>query len=411
MRILSVSPRCPAPPDTGGRKVVYHHLTALKEAGHSIGLFTAVPGDKPDPLQEEYLSGFDEIYYVNRVGSGRLKSIARSMISTQSYLVNRYSVGDFRSRFVESLKNFVPDVVQFEVLDLTRLIPVVRQHSDALISYRAHNVQHIQLRRMSHQHGPLSLRRAMFLWEAYKAKRLERWVLDEVDATMTLTDTDADVFRTLAYDAVVRSIPPGSPEEEVLPPSKSPIPTVVFLGTLSWKGNLPGVKWLVREVWPIVSSKTKARLVLAGQNPPEWLKREVDETIEVPGYVEDLSALMCPDHIFVSPLKTGSGIRMKILHALSMGMPVVATPMAVEGLGLRDGREILVRDTAEGFAGAILRLIDAPNHAQSISHRGRVWVRDEYVWKRSAARTAQLYDELVHDEATQRSLRSPNKGS
>lgn len=98
--------------------------------------------------------------------------------------------------------------------------------------------------------------------------------------------------------------------------------------------------------------------------------------------------------MFICPLRSGSGTRFKLLEALACGLPVVSTTLGAEGLGAVDGEHMLIADTPEMFAQAVLRLMDDTALANRLSVQGRTWVVQKHSWSRSAALLVDAYQQL-----------------
>jgi GT2 family glycosyltransferase/glycosyltransferase involved in cell wall biosynthesis len=139
-----------------------------------------------------------------------------------------------------------------------------------------------------------------------------------------------------------------------------------FVGGFQHPPNVDAVRWFVAEVWPrIRAAMPEVGFHVVGSKMPEALRALAGNGVEVHGYVEDLSPFLDHCRVSVAPLRYGAGVKGKVNQAMAHGQPVVATSIAVEGMHLVDGEEVLVADTPEAFAEAVVRL-----------HR------DEVLWER-----------------------------
>jgi glycosyltransferase involved in cell wall biosynthesis len=121
-----------------------------------------------------------------------------------------------------------------------------------------------------------------------------------------------------------------------------------------------------------------AVLTVIGKSPPRELE---GEGIEVTGYVTDLMPYLAETGAFIVPLHAGGGMRVKILDAWGWGLPVVSTTIGAEGIRAQDGNDILIADTAETFAEAVVRVLRDPALAQRLSENGRQTVLEAYDWR------------------------------
>lgn len=158
-----------------------------------------------------------------------------------------------------------------------------------------------------------------------------------------------------------------------------------FIGSGNWPPNTQGISWLLREIWPAVHrSDQHLVLTIIGRNPPRALQELARHTpgVEITGYVPDPSQILSQTCVFLVPMLSGSGLRVKILDAWNWGLPVVSTTQGAEGLLTSPGEDILLADTPTDFAGAISRLARDQALAERLSTGGRRKVAAHYSWER-----------------------------
>ena len=150
-----------------------------------------------------------------------------------------------------------------------------------------------------------------------------------------------------------------------------------------WPPNVSGVLWFARDVLPLIwQQMPEARFVVVGKNPPPDIgSLTSDPRIQVTGYVADPQPYLQAADVFVVPLHSGGGMRVKILDAWLWGLPIVATPIGAEGIELVDGETILLAGDAPAFAAATLRLLADPQLNQRLRLAGRRWVEQTYAWQ------------------------------
>src|SRR5258708_13603050 len=113
------------------------------------------------------------------------------------------------------------------------------------------------------------------------------------------------------------------------------------------------------------------------------------------GYVTDIVAEVGRAAIAIAPLRIGGGTRLKIVEAMALARPVVATPIGAEGIEVQHGRDLLLADEPRDFANAVLRLLAKPAEAAALGLRGRRFVEEAYSWDTSAAQLEHLLEELI----------------
>lgn len=203
------------------------------------------------------------------------------------------------------------------------------------------------------------------------------------------------VIRMGCNPARVSVIPNGAdPDDLERPLSQTPAPTLIYPGAPTYSPNLDAARWFAQEIWPIVRARRpEARFQVTGSTAGVDLG-DLPSTagVEFTGFVPDVKSLITGSQACVVPLRFGGGTRLKVLEAMALGTPVVATTKAVEGLEVEHGMNVLIADTADRFAAEVLRLFDDPNLASRLRTAGRDLVRDRYAWPQLAA---QLSDRLV----------------
>jgi glycosyltransferase involved in cell wall biosynthesis len=157
---------------------------------------------------------------------------------------------------------------------------------------------------------------------------------------------------------------------------------VLWMGGFGWYPNAEGVTWFAEQVYPLIASELKERNIVlhfCGSHPPEVLKALHDgEHVMVHGFVDDLQPLLDRAHLLMVPLLSGGGIRVKIIEAMSAGIPVLSTSKGCEGIGATDGLDILVRDDATGFAQALLASALDPQRLEQLAEAGQALMARDY---------------------------------
>lgn len=154
---------------------------------------------------------------------------------------------------------------------------------------------------------------------------------------------------------------------------------IVFIGGFLHKPNVDAVLYFVKEIWPLIANQLpKCRFLVVGSNVPDEIRELASETIEIVGYVKDLTNIFSNCRLSVAPLRFGAGIKGKIITSMSYGVPCVGTSIAVEGMGLTDGENIVVRDIPIEFASAVVNLYNNRENWNRVSEHGLAFVKGKY---------------------------------
>lgn len=169
---------------------------------------------------------------------------------------------------------------------------------------------------------------------------------------------------------------------------------IVFSGKMNYHANVAGVKLLVDHIMPLVwRSHPEAHLTIAGAHPPADVRLlGADPRVTVTGYVPDLRPLIRAARVAVSPLPYAVGIQNKVLEAMALATPVVASTSAAQGLRAITGRDLLVGETPEMLAAAICRVLDEPTLARSLAEHGVQYVARHHDWDVALDGLVSAYD-------------------
>jgi glycosyltransferase involved in cell wall biosynthesis len=163
---------------------------------------------------------------------------------------------------------------------------------------------------------------------------------------------------------------------------------IVHLGTMFWPPNIEGVLWFANEVLPLIWRQIpETRFVVAGKDPPRKVVSLAEGhdpgqgQIVVTGFVDDPQPLLERSQVFIVPVRAGGGMRVKIVDAWLWGLPVVSTTIGAEGLRTIPGENIILADTPETFAAAVVELLNEPGKAKEMRMAGRRWVEEHYDYR------------------------------
>ncbi len=259
-------------------------------------------------------------------------------------------------------------------------------------------------------------------WRQYAAKRrwplnmayareaaallsAERRIARAFDATLFVSDAEADLFRRLAPESAgrVHAVANGvdcdyfdSRRTYDNPYAAGDLP-IVFTGAMDYWPNVDAVTWFAEQVMPLLGGNQRLRFFIVGSNPSplvEALGR--DSRITVTGRVPDIRPYLAHAAVAVAPLRIARGIQNKVLEAMAMGRPIVASPAALEGIGPKTARYLVQADSPAEFAAAIGQIV-AGNGAAALGAAVSACARESYGWERSFARLDALLSGALPD--------------
>jgi len=387
MRILYLSQLIPWPLDAGPKVRSYYVLRHLAEAGHEVTLL-AFSRESDTAESIDHLREFCVAVHTVPMRRSRARDawhFGRSLLTGTPFLIARDSVAEM-TRKAGELVAAGTDAIHADQLWMAQYAlsaaRSVRGRALRLVLDQ-HNAMYLIPQRLAERAaGPVQralLRREAALMRRYEADTCGRfndvvWVTTEDRDAVGLPDTPAGL-RSHVIPICVD--PQGTPViDRVAQPHR-----VTFLGGLHWPPNAAGIVWFAREVWPSVRAACPdAVLTIIGKSPPKELDGR-GEGIEATGYVDDPMPYLKETAVFIVPLHAGGGMRVKILDAWAWGLPVVSTTIGAEGINCRHGDNLLIADTAMGFATAIQRVMADRQLASHLSRSCRAAVDECYDWR------------------------------
>ena len=381
MKILILSSKVPFPPKDGGSIATLGLANGLAGNGHDITLLCLntnkhfVPdGDLPDRLT----SNMRIITVFHNTDIKLHKALYNLIFSGEPFNGIRFISAHFEAGLKRLLTNEQFDIVQLEGPYMGYYIPVIRKLSNARIALRAHNVEYeIWARKSANDTNPFRSRYLKVL--AQRIKNHETRILASVDLLVPISERDQKLLLKLNPSLRSVVIPAGVDAENYPQPMDPEYPSLFFIGSLDWMPNQEGLEWFIDNVWPEVQKDSKIRFHVGGRNAPAWLEKKLlSNGIDFHGEIDNAYDFMNKYAIMISPVFSGSGIRIKILEALMMGKAVISTRIGSEGISYTHGENIMLADDPSTFATFIKEYSGNRKKYDKIAASGRVFVMESF---------------------------------
>ncbi|MGE0451385.1 MAG: glycosyltransferase [Vicinamibacterales bacterium] len=359
-RVLVVCSKPPFPSVDGGTRAIAELVAGLAGQGHAVHVLALATRKHPDLRGVPPAGVVQETIAVDdaRALSG-LSSLWPSRAHPGSELpfsVARFLSPRFARRLGQLLEEEAPDVVQFEGLHVA---PYQRLAHDAgaRVVVRAHNVDaDLWRQRARTSRWPLSS------WLGMQAERVERLEVGYWRSAHAVAAISPAVARacSAATAAPVIDLPVGL----AVPPQPPPItdPSRLFhIGAMDWAPTADGITWFLADVWPrILAKQPSAVFHLAGRRVAQFAAGHRAPNVVWDGEVADADAYVRGGGVLIAPVRTGSGVRVKIIEAMAQGRAIVTTSAGAEGLDCVSDQHLLVADDAAGLAEQVLRCLASP---------------------------------------------------
>ncbi|GCA81904.1 glycosyltransferase [Microcystis aeruginosa] len=237
-----------------------------------------------------------------------------------------------------------------------KYMDLIRLKTKAPIIYDTIDLHFLRLKRQKDYLDP-SYQNTSWSWETYQ--KLELNYANQAEATVVVTEDEKQVLSSLGVKNVW--VIPNIHEEIYLSEKVAfdQRSGLVFIGSYNHPPNIDAVKWLCLEIMPLVwASRPDITVNLLGSNLKDEVKELANDQVIVTGYVPEVEPYFQKSRVFVAPLRFGAGMKGKIGQSLSLGLPTITTKIGAEGMGLIDHQDVLIADTAEEFARAVIELYD-----------------------------------------------------
>lgn len=390
MNILVVSSAVPYPLIDGGSRGVFFPIKTLAERGHRIHL--ACLARKADEEAVRELSRYCTVDLVPCVTPPEPLAALASLFSATPYALRRFHHGQLLERIRERLSASSFDVLQVEGAHEIWYGVKLRKEFNIPTVIRAHSLQHMNVLRLARSCSNPALR-LFLLIDGWKARRYEARESGKVDLNMVVSDTDGRILHDLNPSLKCMTVPAGVDLQEFTPADEPGEPdSVLWMGSLGWPPNQDSFRWFTRQILPQIVRRIPAvRVRVVGSNAPPDILAVRDPNLTVVGFVPDMREELRRAQVCVVPLQAGSGIRIKLLEMFAMARAVVSTSIGCEGLGVEDGKQLLIADTPASFADAVARLLRDAGLRAALGANALAHVRERYGWEAIASVYEEAY--------------------
>jgi sugar transferase (PEP-CTERM/EpsH1 system associated) len=398
MRVLQFAPRVCWPLDTGAKLRNYHLARVLARNARVLLLAFTDHDQSHGSLADVY----DRVITVARASAYTPAKVARGLLGKTPLPVLNYTTNAMKRALEKLVSENDFDIVQMESIHLMSYLPILRKaRRRSIVVCDWHNIESELMQRYS-EREPGIFRRAYAGKTARLMSEFEKRALREFDAHLTVSQRDAERLRHLNPDARIFVIENGVDtafysDLEIGAGDKSLARRIVFVGSMDYHANIDGAVNFARYVWPrVCQQRPELTFTIVGKDPANEV-RELAQLpgIEVTGTVDDVRPFYREAIAAVVPLNVGGGSRLKILEAMAAGVPVVSTTLGAEGLEVRHDENILIADTNEQLAEAIINLAENEARRNELSAAGRALVSSRYDWSSLGTALARTYEELL----------------
>lgn len=388
MKILFLAHRTPFPPDKGDKIRSFHLLSHLAKR-HEVTLVYFVD----DPRDQAYAANLNSLCKGKAIPIRLYRWWGKCRALCSLFIGRSFTQGFYNSR---AFRDVVNKLLREGPFDAVFVFSSGVAPYAARIVARSKIVDFVDVD--SDKWGQLAKssrfpRSWLYLLERKRLSRVETAISKWAGCSLFVSQTEADLFRARGGLGPIEVLPNGTqlelrrlPRDPVVTPSSDtparPV-KVIFVGTMDYYPNVDAVQYFAREILPRIREKFPlAVFQIVGRSPATAVRRlAAIDGVEVVGEVSDVRAYLVGADVSVAPMRIARGVPNKVLEAMGMGIPVVASSAAIRGIDVVAGEEILVGDSPEEFAHQIIRLLSDHDERRALTKRAWKKMQRAYNWE------------------------------
>jgi polysaccharide biosynthesis protein PslH len=395
MKLMLLTQVLPYPPDSGPKVKTWNVLKYLA-MHHEVTLVSFVRGNQ-EPSVEKLRQVCKAVYTVP-IRRGILAdglAMVKSILTNQPWMMVRDERREM-FKLVEYLSSDVEfDIVHADQLNMAQYAARVKSAAKVL---DAHNALWLLYKRLYQtlKTGPYKL----VLFRDWRLlKKYEGKICRTFDGILTVSEEDRRALLEAAGQPIEMKVIPIAVDTDEISPVKrhSSASHLLHIGTMFWLPNVDGIIWFVREILHLIRQQYPNTVFdVVGANPPKSVVElgVKDSGVNVTGYVTDPQTYLEQAGVMVVPLRAGGGMRVKILNAMAQELPIVSTTLGCEGIAVEHEKHLLIADTPQEFAEAVVRLLDHPELGRKLSSESRKLVQSIYDYRVACEPITNLYQSV-----------------
>jgi sugar transferase (PEP-CTERM/EpsH1 system associated) len=230
--------------------------------------------------------------------------------------------------------------------------------------------------------------------ECRRLKKYENKISEVFNYSVVISEREKKLLSKVSNVEVVKN---GVDTKKFLPMEKRDKNTIIFSGAMNYFANVDGVLYFHEEILPLIKKQVaNVKFIIAGMQPIKKIRRLASEDVLVTGYVPNMRNYVARAAVFVAPLRIAKGLQNKVLEAMAMEVPVVATSVTNRGIGALDHKEILIADDPVEFAQATVALLKDIALQKKIITNAKQFVLRNYHWETNLAKFDEMIEQLTH---------------
>jgi sugar transferase (PEP-CTERM/EpsH1 system associated) len=387
-------------PVDSGKKVRTYNILKQLSSKHRITLLTFVWGDA---REESGLAHFRslgiDVLTIRRAnpkksGPGFYFRLFANLFSSLPYIVDGHYLRPYADRLAELIAEWKPDIILAEWSPYSIYL---RGFAGLPRVAVAHNLEsNIWKGYVEKCTNPV--KRLYIAGQYKKVIRFEDHIFNWLEGLITVSPVEYEQVAEKYPKIKVALVENGVDIEYFSPSDVAEDETLIsFTASMDWRPNQDAMQYFIREIWPLLKARmAEIQMLVIGRGAPDWLVALGEKNgLRFTGAADDIRPYVHSSAVSVVPLRIGGGSRLKILEAAAMGKAIVSTRLGAEGLQVRPDEHLLIADTPQEFADAIVRLLKNREMRRKLGQAGRRLVCNRYRWENLAAIQSEFLESLA----------------
>jgi glycosyltransferase involved in cell wall biosynthesis len=408
MHLLMLCAAPPLPAHGGGALRTIGILRGLHAHGYTIDLLTF--SDTPtESVHPELRTLCQRVLVFPTPVRSRANRLLRLATTPQPDIAFRFRDSAYAQQLAQLLHENRYDLVHFAGIEAAIYLPDVQRAAPELPTvYDAFNAEYVLQQQIARVERDTPGRVPAALYSSIQAHRLaryERALCRAASAVIAVSDEDADALRPFRADGDITVVPNGI-EVARYQTHGARLDlgqhVLAFTGKMDYRPNVDAMLWFADAILPLLGSvQPKPHLYIIGQQPHGSLGRLREHScITLTGWVESVQPYLQACAVYIAPLRMGSGTRLKLLEAMAAGCAILATPTAAAGLQRDAHNSMVLAETAERFAAALIALLADDEQRARLGQAARRAVQAHYDWSVLLPRLIEVHTRLAKRATT-----------
>ncbi len=396
MKILQLAPQFPFPYIDGGKISIANTFKYLSEMNCDITFFAF----SDQNISKEYIKeaeNYGQVIIYPYSTKNTAKRIFKSVLDSYPIYLRKHINSDICSFIDKVIEQNKFDFIHADHSSMAPLALYIKNKYNIPSSIRLHNVEYKIWQRYADNLPFYSPKKFYVNRQAKLLKNAEVEIYRQSDVCFSITNLDRQAALAISPDANVVNVNAGVNIDEWSPQStKKHINELIFASNFHWVHNVDAIDWFIENVMTELHNQfPEISLILLGKHLPERYSDFKNLGVNAVGFVPEIQSYMNKANIYIAPLFVGSGVRIKILEAMAMKLPVVASPVSAEGIEASTEDGLFIAKNKTEFIEMITMLLNNDDLRLNSGIKAREFILKNHSWKENISIIKEQYQKII----------------